>query len=79
MKIPRDLSGRDLIDVLCRKWDYQRVSQEGSHVILVTENPAHQRLSVPNHTVLRVGTLNAILRAIAQNKKVDKSEIIDSL
>jgi len=79
VKIPRDLSGRDLIEVLCRKWDYRRVSQEGSHVILVTENPAHQRLSVPNHTVLRVGTLNAILRAIAQNKKVDKSEIIDSL
>ena len=49
MKLPRDLSGEALVKVLCRKWDYQQVHQVGSHVILETEDPAHQRISIPIH------------------------------
>lgn len=37
MKIPRDLSGRELADGLCRHWAYRKVSQTGSHIILQTE------------------------------------------
>ncbi len=53
MKVPRDLSGAQLIKVLCRDWAYHQVHQEGSHVILRTETPGHQRLAVPNHNPLR--------------------------
>jgi predicted RNA binding protein YcfA (HicA-like mRNA interferase family) len=63
MKVPRDLSGAELIKVLGRDWDYRQVHQEGSHIILQTGTPSHQRLSVPNRNPLRIGTLNAILRA----------------
>jgi len=79
MKVPRDLSGATLIKVLCRDWDYQLVNQEGSHVILETKAPGHQRLSVPNHSPLRVGTLNAILRAVARHKGVERHTLLDSL
>ena len=41
MKVPRDLSGTQLIKVLCRDWGYRLVHQEGSHVILQTETPGH--------------------------------------
>jgi predicted RNA binding protein YcfA (HicA-like mRNA interferase family) len=41
MKVPRDLSGAQLIKVLCRDWGYRQVHQEGSHVILQTETPGH--------------------------------------
>ncbi len=34
MKLPRDLSGLQLVKVLCRNWGYQKVHQEGSHNIL---------------------------------------------
>lgn len=34
MKLPRDLSGADLIKLLCKHHGYQQVNQEGSHVIL---------------------------------------------
>ena len=47
MKIPRDLSGVQLVKVLCRDWNYRVVHQEGSHIILQTHTPAPQRLSVP--------------------------------
>ena len=38
MKMPRDLSGADLIKLLCRHWGYRRVNQEDSHVILETDS-----------------------------------------
>ena len=79
MKVPRDLSGAQLIKVLCRDWDYRNVHQEGSHVVVQTETPRHQRLSVPNHNPLRVGTLNSILRVVAAHKGVDRQALLDSL
>jgi predicted RNA binding protein YcfA (HicA-like mRNA interferase family) len=79
MKVPRDVSGAQLIKVLCRDWGYRQVHQEGSHVILQTGTPRHQRLSVPNHNPLRIGTLNAILRAVAAHKAMDRQTLLDSL
>lgn len=79
MKVPRDLSGAQLIKVLCRDWGYPLVHQEGSHVILQTETPGHQRLSVPNHNPMRVGTLNGIVRAVATHKGADRQTLLDSL
>lgn len=79
MKIPRDLSGRDLIKALGRSWGYKQVHQVGSHVILHTEDPSPHRLAVPDHRVLRVGTLNGILRAVAEHKHVTREAILDTL
>jgi hypothetical protein len=41
MKLPRDLSGAELIKILCRDWHYFTVHQEGSYVILQTNVPAY--------------------------------------
>ena len=79
MKLPRDCSGAELIKVLCREFGYAQVNQEGSHVILQTSTPHSHRLSVPNHPRLRPGALNAILRAVAQAKGVEKTDILDHL
>jgi predicted RNA binding protein YcfA (HicA-like mRNA interferase family) len=79
VKIPRDLSGDELVKALCRDWSYRVVHQEGSHVVLETEIPSHQRIVVPAHRRLRVGTLSAILRSVARHKGVDREKILDSL
>ncbi len=79
MKIPRDLHGRDLAVVLCRRWGYANVHQVGSHIILQTESPGHHRLSVPDHKPLRLGTLNAILRQVAAAKGVTREDLLSSL
>lgn len=79
MKIPRDVSGRDLVDVLCRRWRYIRVHQVGSHIILETAEPAHQRIAIPDHNPVRLGTLSSILRVIAQHKGVTRDAIIETL
>jgi predicted RNA binding protein YcfA (HicA-like mRNA interferase family) len=76
MKLPRDLSGAEFIKLLCKQFGYRRVNQEGSHVILETENPKHHRISIPDHYPLRIGTLNAILRAVATAQNVGKDDIL---
>jgi len=79
MKIPRDLSGHDLVQALCRNWGYRIIHQEGSHLVLETQEPSNQRLAVPAHKNLRIGTLNAILRAVAKHKSVERQAILESL
>ena len=79
MKLPRDISGTDLIKVLCKHYGYQRINQEGSHVILQTEAPVHHRIAVPKHDSLRIGTLNSILRAVATAQGIDKREFLKFL
>ncbi|HUY13757.1 MAG TPA: type II toxin-antitoxin system HicA family toxin [Terriglobia bacterium] len=79
MKIPRDLSGQDLVKLLCRRWGYRVIHQEGSHIVLETAEPFHQRIAVPAHNPLRIGTLNAILRAVGKHKGESRQKILESL
>ena len=76
MRQPRDLSGTDLIKLLSKHHGYRRVNQEGSHVILETDSPRHHRLAVPDHNPLRIGTLDAILRSVAELKGLEKDDIL---
>ena len=64
MKLPRGVSRERLVEALCRRWRYSRAHQSGSHVIIETEAPSPQRLAIPNHNALRIGTFNSILRAV---------------
>ena len=79
MKLPRDVSGERLIRMLVRNCRYRKVHQVGSHVVLQTDDPKHHRLSVPNHPVLKVGTLNAILRQVAKAKNIPREHLASKL
>ena len=79
MKIPRDVSGAHLAGILCRRWQYSKVHQSGSHIILETFQPTHQRISIPDHDPLRLGTFTSILRVVAQHKGVTRGALIASL
>jgi len=78
MKLPRDLRGKDLAETLCRDSGYGIVHQEGSQIVLQTEAPSHQRLTIPNHNPVRLGTLNSILRLLAHRKGVEREDILRS-
>jgi predicted RNA binding protein YcfA (HicA-like mRNA interferase family) len=43
---------------------------------LQTEQPSRQRIAVPAHKTLRIGTLNAILRLVARHKRVERDELV---
>jgi len=59
VKLPTDISGRELIRVLIRV-GFLVTRQRGSHIILRRADP-YARVVVPDHTQLRVGTLRQIL------------------
>ena len=79
MKLPRNLSGANLVKLLIQRYGYRRVQQVGSHIILETNSPRSHRIAVPNHSPLRIGTLNSILRAVAAVQQVDRQDILDLL
>jgi predicted RNA binding protein YcfA (HicA-like mRNA interferase family) len=79
MKLPCDLSGEELVKHLCKRWEFVKIHQVGSHVILQTQTPAPHRIAVPAHNPLRIGTLNAILSAVAAHKGVPKEVILKDL
>ena len=79
MKLPRDVSGTALAQVLCKHFGYVAVHQTGSHIVLDTAEPSSQRISIPAHASLRIGTLNAILRSVSRHKRVEREAILDRL
>lgn len=79
MKLPRDLSGEELIRAL-RRFGYQTTRQTGSH-IRVTSNlkGGEHHVTIPAHKQLRIGTLAEILGDIANYLNVTKEELIKQL
>ncbi len=53
--------------------------QVGSHVILETDDPTRPRIVVPDHATLRIGTLAAILTAVARHKGASRDELLAGL
>ena len=76
MKLPRDLSGDELVRVLCRNWGYRIVHQQGSHIV---HGDGAAQPSAPSCScahILRVGTLSAILRAVGAHKGIERTELL---
>lgn len=74
MRLPRDLTGADLIKKLDRL-GYRRTRQTGSHVRLSTDEPSEHHVTIPLHDPLRIGTLGAILGDIAQHRGLTRDEL----
>ncbi len=79
MKIPRDMSGRSLVQVLVRELGYRLVHERGSHLVLQTDLPTSHRIAIPDHENLRIGTLNNIITAVARHKRMTKDDILGML
>lgn len=79
MRLPRDLSGSDLIKRLAR-FGYVQTRQSGSHVRLTRTTPeGSHHITIPLHSPLRVGTLNSILTDVAANLGISKDNLIHRL
>jgi predicted RNA binding protein YcfA (HicA-like mRNA interferase family) len=78
MKLPRDLSSDDLIKILS-KLGYQVTRQTGSHIRLTTSENGTHHITIPAHNPIKIGTLNNILRDIAQHFNLSKSELLEKL
>jgi predicted RNA binding protein YcfA (HicA-like mRNA interferase family) len=66
MRIPKDLSGEDLIKKL-KIYGYEVTRQTGSHIRLVTDKKGKHQITIPAHKNLRIGTLSSVIRSVAQH------------
>lgn len=78
MKLPRDLSGEDLVKALAI-FGYAIDRQTGSHIRLTTQLQGEHHITIPAHDPLKVGTLNAILREIAEHFGLTRDELLEQL
>ncbi len=78
MRIPRDVSGKDLIKAL-KTYGYEAVTQNGSHIKVTTEQKGQHHIAVPNHDPIKLGTLNGILLEVAKHFDTTKEEVIRAL
>jgi predicted RNA binding protein YcfA (HicA-like mRNA interferase family) len=78
-KIPRDISGRELIKLL-KKYGYKIVRETGSHIRLTSNfKGTEHKITIPDHQPIKIGTLNNILKEIADYLKITKEKLIEEL
>ncbi len=79
MRLPRDISGDDLVKALHR-YGYRTTRQTGSHIRLTlsAENKEFH-ITIPKHDPLRIGTLNNILKDLSIQHEIEKDDLIRQL
>ncbi len=78
-KIPRDLSGQELIKLL-KSYGCETIRQSGSHIRLTSNYMGTKHdITIPDHIYLKIGTLNGILNDLANYLKINKDLLIKKL
>jgi predicted RNA binding protein YcfA (HicA-like mRNA interferase family) len=75
LKLPRDLSGLELVNALARL-GYEVSHQKGSHIRLTTQQNGEHHITVPAHDQIKIGTLNAILKDVAAHAALTRDELL---
>lgn len=78
MKLPRNISARELIKSLS-KIGYDISRQKGSHIRLTCKFPNVHHVTIPDHNPIKIGTLSAILSDIAGSRNQTKEELINQI
>ena len=78
MRVPRQWSVADLKKALTAL-GYEETRQTGSHIRMTTTMRGEHHVTVPDHKVLPLGTLKAILRDVARHFETSSDEILARL
>jgi predicted RNA binding protein YcfA (HicA-like mRNA interferase family) len=79
LRLPRDLSGRELCKLL-RRFGYEIKRQEGSHIHLESQyKGSPHSITIPDHDELKIGTLQKILRRVSEYLEIELREMLRQL
>ena len=78
MRLPRDLSGRELARAL-RRFGYAVTRETGSHMRLTTQQGGEHHVTIPDHTSLRIGTLAGVLGEVAAHLRIERAALAEEL
>lgn len=75
MRLPRDVSGAQLIKAL-RVLGYEVSRQRGSHIRITTQRNGEHHEAVPNHHPIKPGLLSGILKGIAAHHQMSPEDLL---
>ncbi len=78
MKLPRDLSGGDLVSVL-KRLGYKQTRQTGSHVRMTISVPRQAHLTVPLTRSIPAGTLAALIKDAATQLETTVDDVLSRI
>lgn len=78
MKLPRSVSGPDMVKALTRI-GYEVTRQTGSHIRLTLKQQKQHHITIPNHNPIRIGTLAAIIADLSVQLDCARDEVIVKL
>ena len=80
MRLPRNISGIELANLLRRNYGYVNVRQSGSHLRLVSNYMGYSGYtSVPRHSYVKIGTLIDILNEVSAYLEINRDELAERL
>jgi predicted RNA binding protein YcfA (HicA-like mRNA interferase family) len=75
LKLPRDLSGSELANLL-RRYEYKVTRQAGSHCRLTSNIRGNQHhITIPAHKNLKLGTLISILSEVSAYLEMPRADL----
>ena len=76
MRLPRDVSGDELAQLLRRQYGYQFARQRGSHMRMTTTiRGAQHHVSIPRHRYVNIRLLRLILSDVAGYMGLTQDEV----
>jgi predicted RNA binding protein YcfA (HicA-like mRNA interferase family) len=78
MKLPRDLSGDEIVKGL-RRVGYEIARQKGDHVQMTTHKNGEHHVTIPLHKPVKIGTLAAILDSVASHLQVQRTQLLKDM
>lgn len=78
MRLPRDISGEELVRAL-KRLEYEQTRQTGSHMRLTTSRHGQHHVTVPRDRSLRLGTLSPILDDVARHHDMRRGDVVELL
>ena len=76
MKLPRDLSGEEVVKLLNRHFGYQPKRSRGSHMtVALLKGTSEHSVTIPRHRYVRVGTLGQIVSDVAAFVSLPEEEV----
>lgn len=80
MKLPRDIGGKELAQLLERNCDYKPIRQAGSHLRMTSKRMGEEHhITIPLYDPLKPGMLNGLLIEVASYLKISKRALLETL
>lgn len=75
MRVPKDVKGRELVQLLEKHYGYHKTRQVGSHIRATTVQNGQHQITMPDHNPVKENTLKGIIKDIATHFDILPSEV----